>query len=89
MCYKYGWVIKGGQKHITTHYEKGARDQNFEAEKRETGSQVERHETPESEALRAESSERNSPGVRSHWFDDKTKEIGNAESDSQAEFRWF
>jgi len=40
MCYKYGWVIKGGQKHITSNHEKGSRDQNLKAEKRETFSKV-------------------------------------------------
>jgi hypothetical protein len=46
MCYKYGWVIKSGQKYFTTHHEEGARDKNLEAEKRET-LEVGRHETTE------------------------------------------
>jgi len=62
--YKYGWVIKRGQKYITKNNEEGARHQNFEAEKRETLSQVGRHETPESGSE-----------IRSKWFDDETREI--------------
>jgi len=36
MSYKYGWVIKGGQKYFTTHHEKSARDKNSEVEGAET-----------------------------------------------------
>ena len=40
MCYKHGWIIKGGQKHITSNHEKGSRDQNLKAEERKTVPQV-------------------------------------------------
>jgi hypothetical protein len=31
--FKHGWIIKGGQKHVTTYYEKGSRNKNREAQK--------------------------------------------------------
>jgi hypothetical protein len=33
--FRYGWIIKGGQKYFTPHHEKGARNKNFEAERTE------------------------------------------------------
>jgi hypothetical protein len=75
MCYRYGWVIKRGQKHITSNHEKGSRDQNFKAEKREA-SQVGLHEKSESGGRRRLPA----PAFwhtwsRSGWFDDATCEI--------------
>jgi hypothetical protein len=34
--FRYGWIIKGGQKYFTPHHEKSSRDKNFEVEGSET-----------------------------------------------------
>jgi len=72
--WKHGWIIKGGQKHFTTHHEKGARDKNPKTQGRKTfevGHTNDRKEIDQWRPfqLRWKAEE------RSHWFDDQTREI--------------
>jgi hypothetical protein len=65
--FTYGWIIKGGQKHTTSHHEKGARDKNREAQKvSEVGHphNVRKREDAPSPAA-----------ARSRWFDDQAAKI--------------
>ena len=92
----HGWIIKRGQKYITSHYEKSSRDKNFEAEKRETFSQVgeftrsesERavgkiHKPPTAQTARKKST--NLPENLAAWLGQTSVEVGLSGPTSEGE----
>jgi hypothetical protein len=81
----HGNSLQSGQSALAPDNEEGARNQDREVEKI---SQVGReHDDRKGDAPEPESPSENGP-ARSGWFDDPTKEIGDAESNPQSEFPW-
>jgi len=72
-----------GQSSSSPNHEKGASDQNFQI------SEVGHKGNDRNHREAAQAHQPDGRAARSHWFDDQTKEIGDAPSGSQFEFGWI
>jgi len=86
-----GRTITSGQKYTAQNHEKGSRDKNIKAQSGKEISQVGHKNDRKAGAIAGNEpdSPRDNPRSRSGWFDDPTKEIGDAAGITQFEFGWI